>query len=75
MFTIYNKLRTYLSMLRRCFSKYVIKDKRGMSTIEVIIIIAVLVTLALIFRTFIMDIASDIFDKIKEKTDSSINDL
>ncbi len=75
MFTIYNKLRTYLSMLRCCFSKYVIKDKRGMSTIEVIIIIAVLVTLALIFRTFIMDIASDIFDKIKEKTDSSINDL
>ncbi|MBQ5761670.1 MAG: hypothetical protein IKJ75_06130 [Clostridia bacterium] len=62
-------------MLRCCFSKYVIKDKRGMSTIEVIIIIAVLVTLALIFRTFIMDIASDIFDKIKEKTDSSINDL
>ncbi len=75
MLSVYNKIQGLLCGLRSCFCRHVLKDRRGMSTIEVIIIIAVLVTLALIFRTFIMDLASDIFDKIKEKTDSSINNL
>ncbi len=51
------------------------KDESGMGTIEVIIIIAVLVALALIFRTFIMDLADTIFDKIKSKTDAAISTL
>ena len=51
------------------------KDESGMGTIEVIIIIAVLVSLALIFRNFIMDMAETIFEKIKAKTDSTINTL
>ena len=42
---------------------------------EIIIIIAVLVTLALVFRGFIMDLAEGIFDKIQEKTNSAISDL
>lgn len=51
------------------------KDESGMGTLEVIIIIAVLVTLALVFRNFIMDIAGMVFDKIKGKTDATINSL
>lgn len=50
-------------------------DKQGMGTVEIIIIVAVLVALALLFKTFILDMSSDIFDKIKSKTDAAINDL
>ena len=38
--------------LKYCFEK-LFKDESGMGTIEVIIIIAVLVSLALVFRNFI----------------------
>ncbi len=51
------------------------KNESGMGTLEVIIIIAVLVALALLFRNFIMDLAGLIFDKIQAKTDSTINSL
>lgn len=51
------------------------RDESGMGTLEVIIIIAVLVALALVFRNFIMDMAGMIFDKIKAKTDATINSL
>jgi hypothetical protein len=50
-------------------------NSSGMGTVEIIIIIAVLVTLALIFRGFIMDLAQGIFDKIQEKTNSAISGL
>ena len=50
-------------------------DKKGMGTVEIIIIVAVLVALALLFKTFILDMSSDIFDKIKSKTDAAIDDL
>ena len=39
----------------KSFFDRVFKDESGMGTIEVIIIIAVLVSLALVFRNFIMD--------------------
>lgn len=52
-----------------------LRDDSGMGTLEVIIIIAVLVALALVFRNFIMDMAGVIFDKIKAKTDATINTL
>ena len=57
------------------FLEGIAKDESGMGTIEVIIIIAVLVALALVFRNFIMDMAGMIFDKIKAKTDATINSL
>ena len=57
------------------FLRSKILDDSGMGTLEVIIIIAVLVALALVFRNFIMDMAGMIFDKIKSKTDSTINTL
>lgn len=55
--------------------KTFLKEESGMGTIEVIIIMAVLVALALVFRTFIMDLAASIFDKIKAKTDAAIGSL
>lgn len=59
----------------KAFFDKLIKGESGMGTIEVIIIIAVLVALALVFRNFIMDMAGMIFDKIKAKTDATINSL
>ncbi|MBR3934471.1 MAG: hypothetical protein IKJ68_11265 [Clostridia bacterium] len=59
----------------KSFFDRVFKDESGMGTIEVIIIIAVLVSLALVFRNFIMDMAGMVFDKIKAKTDATINTL
>lgn len=64
---MYIKLKYFLEKL--------FKDESGMGTIEVIIIIAVLVSLALVFRNFIMDMAGMVFDKIKAKTDATINSL
>ncbi len=57
------------------FWRRIMGNKSGMGTVEIIIIIAVLVTLALVFRGFIMDLAEGIFDKIQEKTNSAISDL
>ncbi len=74
----------YLFKNRVCFRRRIgvfrssagfLKDESGMGTLEVIIIIAVLVALALVFRNFIMDMAGMIFDKIKAKTDATINTL
>ena len=50
-------------------------DRKGMGTIEVVIIIAVLVALALIFKEFIMDLAKDIFSKIEQNAGSAISGL
>jgi len=61
--------------LKRNIKARLLADTRGMGTIEVIIIIAVLVALALIFRNFITQLAQKIFDKIQEKTDGAIDTL
>ena len=50
-------------------------DRKGMGTVEIIIIIAVLVALALLFKTFILDMSETIFDKIRDKTNAAIDDL
>lgn len=56
------------------FSRF-IKDCKGMGTIEVVIIIAVLVALALIFKEFIIDLAKDIFSKIEQNAGSAVSGL
>lgn len=66
---------TELYRMGKNFKTKVLADESGMGTVEIIIIIAVLVTLALIFRGFIMDLAQGIFDKIQEKTNSAISGL
>ncbi|MBO4326540.1 MAG: hypothetical protein J5950_04650 [Clostridia bacterium] len=65
----------YLKELKARFRERVVKSIDAMGTIEVIMIIAVLVALALIFRNFIGNLASKIFNKIQEKTDTAIDDL
>ncbi len=62
-------------MLGQRFKRRILGDSSGMGTVEIIIIIAVLVTLALIFRGFIMELAQGIFNKIQEKTNNAISEL
>ena len=70
-------LKAYLkiSEAKRTVKERLASDISGMGTIEIIIIIAVLVALALIFRNFIMQLAQKIFNKIQEKTDGAIDSL
>ena len=49
-------------------------SKLGMGTVEIVIIIAVLVALALIFRTALMDYADGIMDSVFDD-DKVINDI
>ena len=49
-------------------------DLSGMGTIEVVLIVAVLVALALIFKTFITRYANTIFTTIDEKTNEALRD-
>jgi len=46
-----------------------LKDKRGLGTVEIVIIIAVLVGLALIFRDSIVDFAVRIMNKVFNSED------
>jgi len=55
--------------------KYLIKNKKGMGTVEVVIIIAILVALALIFREFIFQLAQTLFDKIQDNAQNAMTDL
>ena len=52
-----------------------VRDERGINTVEVVIILAVLVTLAFVFKDFIMDLANSLFEKITSKTESNIDSL
>jgi hypothetical protein len=49
-------------------------SKLGMGTVEIVIIIAVLVALALIFRTALMDYADGIMDSVFDD-DKVISDI
>ena len=49
-----------------------LKDNtQGMGTIEVVLIVAVLVALALLFKSIITEYASGIFDGIKKSTENA----
>ncbi len=47
----------------------ILKSKRGMGTVEVVIIVAVLVGVALIFREAIFGFVNDIIDNIFKDSD------
>lgn len=51
-----------------------IKEEDGLGTVEIVIIIAVLVGLALIFRKAIFDFVNQIFDKIFENSGDVVED-
>lgn len=50
-------------------------NKKGLGTVEILIILAVLVALALIFRKFIVEIAEGIFEKIRESAGQAVEGL
>ena len=50
------------------------QDVRGMGTIEVVLIVAILVALALLFKTFITKYANNVFSNIEQKTDAAFQD-
>lgn len=47
--------------------KKFLKDESGLSTVEVILILVVLVSLVIIFRGEMIDIVEDVFDAISKK--------
>ena len=53
-------------------SRRLLKDESGINTVEIVIILAVLVTLAFIFKDFIIDFAKGIFTKIKTSADENL---
>ena len=57
------------------YIKSFLYNKKGMGTVEVVIIIAVLVALALIFKDFVMDLAKGLFDTIRENANSAVSGL
>ena len=65
----------YLCLKYLKFRNWIKMNNKGMGTVEIIIIIAVLVALALLFKTFILDMSETIFDKIRDKTNAAIDDL
>lgn len=70
------KVKNFLSAVKsKCENFGFISNRDGMGTVEIIIIVAVLVALALLFKTFILDMSADIFNKIQTKTDAAIDDL
>ena len=50
------------------------EDIQAMGTIEVVLIVAILVALALLFRGFISEYANKIFGNIEDKTDAAFQD-
>jgi len=61
--------KLYLSGMNRI--QKLSKDVRGMGTIEVVLIVAILVALALVFKVFINKYATGIFDNIEDKTSAA----
>ena len=62
-------------MMMSMFIRSLWKKRQGMGTIEVVIIVAVLVALALIFKDFIIGLAQNIFEKIQANATSAVSDL
>lgn len=78
------KYSVFCRNMRDAFLKYAValkmrfadmkEDIRAMGTIEVVLIVAILVALALLFRSFISDYADKLFENIEDKTDTALGD-
>lgn len=64
-------VKTYFNFKRH--KEAFISEEKGMGTIEIVIIIAVLIGLAFLFRTFAVTFFEDLTQGIKEN--NQINDL
>ncbi|MBP5312929.1 MAG: hypothetical protein J6112_08875 [Clostridia bacterium] len=49
-------------------------DISGLGTVEVVLLVAVLVALALLFKTFITRYANNMIDNIESKTEEALAD-
>lgn len=49
-------------------------DIRGLGTVEIVLLVAVLVALALLFKTFITRYANNMFENIESKTEGALSD-
>lgn len=67
------KLYEILLELKGSLSKNFIKKEEGMGTIEIVIIIAVLIGLAFLFRSFAVSFFTELTEGIKEN--NQINEL
>lgn len=50
------------------YAVYVLKDTSGMSTIELLLILVVLIAIVLIFKNQLIDLVNTIFDKITSES-------
>lgn len=78
-----NKIDVFSGVKSKCFAAAAAvrarldamkEDINGMGTIEVVLIVAVLVALALLFKTFITRYANTIFESIESKTENALGD-
>ena len=63
---LYGKVMCRMAALRRRAGE-ILKDERGMGTVEVILIILVLIGLVIIFKRQLTDLVEDIFDRITKQ--------
>lgn len=46
------------------------KDKEGLGTLEIVLIAAVIIAIAILFREWILDFLDRLFGKVEDKSDS-----
>lgn len=59
-----NKVKRWLDSKMIAWNYYVTGNNKGMGTVEIILIIVVLISLVLIFKSQLTDLVESIFDKI-----------
>lgn len=65
-----NKVRKIKNVIKRKMKDvvFVLKDTSGMSTIELLLILVVLIAIVLIFKNQLIDLVNTIFDKITSES-------
>ncbi len=66
---LYGKMVCGMMVLRRR-AEEILKDEKGMGTVEVILIILVLIGLVIIFKSQLTELVENIFEKITKQAGS-----
>lgn len=61
------KVKNWLDSKLIAWNCYVAENNKGMGTVEIILIIVVLISLVLIFKSQLTDLVESIFDKITKQ--------
>lgn len=64
-------MRVFINKVKEINVNNFIKNETGMGTVEIVIIIAILVTLALIFRNAILGLIGSLIEKIQTDAKSA----